>query len=183
MKRIEIEHRALITKQKHDDLKVFLGINGEDLGEDDKDVFFFLVPNKICKVVNNISKKTAKIVLKMNDIGSGSDYEEIEVSIAQTDVKKSVELFEKLEVGEMMRSFQKRHNYMYKGVEVAVKFSEHWQYHVELEILIDEIGKKLDAEKQIKKVADLLGFSLMSDKEQYKYVLKLENEYREVHYR
>lgn len=179
MANIEIEHRALITRKKHDDLLVFLADNGENLGEDDKDVFFFLVPNKILKVVNNVSQKTAKIVLKLNSVGGGDVFEEIEIPINPSEVHKTVEMFEKLKLAEMMRSFQKRHNYMYKDVEIAVKFSEHWQYHVELEVMINDIKDKPDAEKAINKVAKDLGLKLMTDTEQLDFVKKLEADYRQ----
>jgi adenylate cyclase class IV len=181
MANIEIEHRALVTEEKYDQLLKFLGKNGQDLGEDDKDVFFFLVPNKICKVVDNVSQKTAKIVLKLNSLGNGNDFEEIEIPIAQSEVDKAVRVFEKLQVGEMMRSFQKRHNYMYKGVELAVKFSEHWRYHVELEVLVSDIKDKPAAEEKIKKVAEKLELKIMQDDELAKFTTKLENEYRKTH--
>jgi adenylate cyclase class IV len=181
MANIELEYRALITKQKHTELLEFLAKNGEDLGEDDKDVFFFLVPGKILKVVNNVSQKTAKIVLKLNSIGNGGDFEELEIPIDPREVDKSVELFEKLELAEMMRSFQKRHNYMYKGVEIAVKYSEHWQYHAELEILIDDLDQKSKAKKRIFDVAEQLGLKIMGDKQLKAFVARLENNYRTKH--
>jgi len=65
-KQIEIELRSVFDEKKHNKLKKFLDKNAEDLGEDNKDVFFFLLPDKITKAVHNVSQKTAKIVIKLN---------------------------------------------------------------------------------------------------------------------
>lgn len=54
-KQIEIEHRALLNEEEYRQLGPFLRAHGEDLGEDDKDVHFFLIPDKLLKVTNNIS--------------------------------------------------------------------------------------------------------------------------------
>ena len=69
---IEIEFRAVITKKKYNWLGSFLARKGKDLGEDDKNVFFFIMPDKLLKVVDEKSKKKAKVVLKMNKIGKGA---------------------------------------------------------------------------------------------------------------
>lgn len=37
---IEIEFRSIFNKQKYDNLRDFLVKNAQNLGEDDKDVFF-----------------------------------------------------------------------------------------------------------------------------------------------
>lgn len=78
----------------------------------------------------------------------------------------------------MMRSFQKLHNYMYNGVELAVKFSEHWQYHVELEVLIKDLAQKPATEKKISAVARELDLKIMSDEQLKEFVTKLEADYR-----
>ena len=60
-KQIEIELRSVFDRKKYNELKEFLGKNAEDLGEDDKDVFFFLLPDKITKATHNVSKKRQKL--------------------------------------------------------------------------------------------------------------------------
>jgi len=141
-KNIEIEHRARFDEEKYNALSKFLDVNAQDLGEDDKDVYFFLFPDKLVKTVNNTSKKTAKIVLKLTKIGKGNDFEEIEISIKPEDFEKATKIFIALETGEYMRSFQKRHNYLYKGVELALKWSETWGHHLELEVVVSDVSKK-----------------------------------------
>jgi adenylate cyclase class IV len=180
MSQIEIEFRAIITKGRHGELKKFLAKNAKDLGEDDKDVVFFIMPDKLLKVVNNVSKKNAEIVFKANKIGKGSDFKETHISINQKDAIKTVETFKAFKItGNIMRSFQKRHNYLYKGVEIALKYSEHWGYHLELEIMINSLKNKPKAEEKIKRAADELGVCLMTDKELKKFTRKAEKEYQD----
>lgn len=177
-KNIEIEHRSRFNEAKFKELKNFLDMQAQDLGEDDKDVFFFLFPDKLLKTVNNISKRSAKIVMKLNKIGKGSDFEEIEIPIRPEDFEKATELFIALKTGEHMRSFQKRHNYLYKGVEIALKWSEHWGHHMELEIVVDDVGKKESAESTIFKVAEEFGVHIMSDQELLEFTQAAEAEYK-----
>ncbi|MEK6839910.1 MAG: CYTH domain-containing protein, partial [Nanoarchaeota archaeon] len=154
---IEIEFRAMFGSEKYEELEKFLNDNAKDLGEDDKDVYFFMFPDKLLKVVNNVSKRNAKFVLKLNKIGRGSDFEEIEVPISQKDFEKTADIFTNLKMGDSMHSFQKRHNYLYKGVELALKWSEIWKYHLELEIVVNDPIDKTKAENKIFAVAKELG--------------------------
>lgn len=166
MPSIEIEFRSRFDEKKYDELKKFLDKNAEDLGKDDKDVHFFILPDRLAKVVDNKSKGTAKIVLKLQKIGKGIDFEEIEVEIKPSKVSDAVKLLKNLRnYDTIMNTFQKRHNYKYKDVEIALKWSDVWGYHLELEILVDNLNKKENAEKSIREVAKGLGISLMTDEE------------------
>jgi len=142
-KQIEIEFRALLTKDKYDNLKDFLNTNSKNLGEDNKDVYFFILPDKLVKIVNNISKKSEILTL-----------------LNFTD--------------NIMHFYQKRHNYLYKGVEIALKYSDIWGYHAELEIVIDDKSKKSKAESKIKKIANELNIKLMSNKKLIKFTKRAE---------
>lgn len=79
MNNIEIEFRAKITKEKYDSLNHFLINNAQDLGEDSKDTLFYILPDKLFKVVNETSKNKAKIVLKDNRLGNGNNFGEWEI--------------------------------------------------------------------------------------------------------
>lgn len=178
-KQIEIEFRALLTRDKYDDLKDFLNTNSKDLGKDDKDVYFFILPDKLVKIVNNISKKSAKLAIKLNKIGQGADFEEIEIPINIKDIDNALKLLTSLNFTDnIMHSYQKRHNYLYKDVEVALKYSDIWGYHTELEIVIDDKSKKSWAESKIRKIANELNIKLMSDKELTKFTQRAEQDYK-----
>lgn len=177
-KQIEVEFRARFDEKKYEELKKFLSERAEDLGEDDKDVFFFLFPDKLLKAVNNVSKGSAKIVLKLNKIGKGSDFEEIEVPVAQRDFEKAAKIFTKVLTCDSMRSFQKRHNYLYQEVELALKWSEIWGHHLELEVVVGDPSSKSEAEKKIFAVAEELGVTVMTDAELREFTEKAEEDYK-----
>ena len=179
-KQIEIELRAVFGKKKHDQLKSFLDRSAKDLGEDNKDVYFFLLKDKFAKVTKNMSKKSAKMTLKLNRPGRGSsDFEEIEFPIDQNDFDKAVNLFSNLPFDERQNSYQERHNYLYKGVELALKYTKTWGYHLELEILVSDKSEQGIAEKKIMQVADELEVHVLSEKELDKLTKKIDKEYRQ----
>ena len=175
MKNIEIELRALIDEDKFVELNNFLTKNSENLGEDNKDTYFFLFPDKLLKVTNNISKKSAKITLKLNKIGSGSDFKEIEIFINPKDVDNMVTAFKIIGLSNNQYSFQFRHNYIYKGIEIAVKYTQSWGFHVELEIMIGEEDDEDYAKNRIVNVAKELNLSIMSDKELKDFTQKIDS--------
>ncbi len=178
-RQIEIELRSTFDEKKHNELKEFLDKNAKDLGEDDKDVYFFLLPDKITKAVHNVSKKTSKIVIKLNRIGRGtSDFEEIEISINSSNFDKAVKLFSALPFDQIQNSYQKRHNYLLEGVEIALKWTDSWGFHMELEIMVDDKAKREDAENKIRKVAEKLGVQIMSEEELKDFTEKVDENYK-----
>ena len=181
IKQIEVEHRTRFSKEEHDRLFAFLQKNGKDLGQDDKNVYFFIFPDKLLKVTDNISKDAAKITAKLNRIGEGSGFEEIEFPIARADVKKAVMLFKLFGFTDVHDSFQSRRNFEYNGVEIALKYSEMWGYHAELEIVIDDETKKAEADQQIMTVAKELGITLMTEDELKRFIEEKEVELKSAH--
>jgi adenylate cyclase class IV len=178
MTHIEIEFRSTITKEKFDWLNDFLSSNGQDLGRDDKETMFYVMPDNFFKVVNETSKKQAKIVLKSGHIGSSHALKEWEIKISPSDFETTVELFSYLlSDSKKIRSHQTRHNYLYQGVEIAVKYSEEWQYHVEMEIIINDNKEKTSGEEKIKKLAQELGIKLMTNEEVKNFAKKIEDSF------
>lgn len=182
-KQIEIELRSLLDINKYRGLEAYLKDNALDLGEDDKEVYFFLLSDKIFKAVRNISGKSAKIVAKLNRLGRGSsDFEEIEIPIDSKDFEKTVRLFSALPFEQIERSYQKRHNYRYLGVDLALKHSESWGYHMELEIVVEDSTEKASAEKKIREVARKLGLKIMTEKEVTLFAKAVDEKYRKGKY-
>lgn len=176
-KQIEIEMRAIFDEKKFNSLKTFLDKNAKYLGPDDKNVHFYIFPDKLFKITDNISKKNAKLTLKLSKIGQGSDFEEIEFPIKRMDIEKAIKMFDSLKMTDnIIRSFQSRHNYLFNGVELALKFSLNWKHHLEFEVMIDDISKKEEAEKKIYEVAKKLGVKIMTEEELKKFVKKIEDE-------
>lgn len=177
MTQYEIEFRCVFDEAKHKDLSTFLQEKATDLGADDKRVWFFVMPDRLLKVTHNTSKQTAKVTLKLTKIGHGSSFEEIEYSIPENDAEKAVHLFKSLGHDYLLEPTILRHNYEYKGVEIAVKYSKSWGYHAELEILVDDLEKKDQAERTILEVAKELGLKLMSDEELGAFTNAIETSY------
>ncbi|MFA6422786.1 MAG: CYTH domain-containing protein [Candidatus Buchananbacteria bacterium] len=176
---IEIEKRAIISEEKYNELFLVLEKQAEDLGEDDKDVCFFVFSDKMIKVCNNVSAQSAKIVYKSGKIHN-SALEEIEIKIDQQDIEKAIAMFSNLGAEVIIQSFQKRHNYLYNGVEIALKYSDHWGYHLEMEIMVNSMDEKEMAEKKILEVANELGVELMTDEQILAFTGKIENDYKKL---
>jgi len=176
----EIEFRSRFNKSTYTRLKSFLEKNAKDLGEDDKNVYFFILPDKLLKLVNNISKKSAEIVLKLNKIGRGSDFQELTAKIPPEEINTLLRILKNLDIySSIIESFQKRHNYLYKNVEIALKYSKEWGYHAELEIVVNNLKTKNEAEDKIKLIADELKIKLMTDEELKEFTKKAEKKAKE----
>jgi adenylate cyclase class IV len=163
----EIEMRARFDQATHDRLIAFLHAHGEDLGQDDKHIYFYVLPDQLLKVVDNIAAVTAKISLKGNKIGRGAAFPELEIPIQRGDAARAVQLFNALGLEETMHdAFNQRHNFRYQGVEIAVKWSEAWGHHAEFEVLLDGQPNEVqhaEAAGLIRRVAGELGVELMSE--------------------
>ena len=101
-----------------------------------------------------------------------------EIPIGQENFEKTAKVFSNLNLGDFMHSFQKRHNFLYKGVELALKWSEIWKHHLELEIVINNSIDKNKAEKDILAIAEELGVKIMTDKELKEFTEKAEADYK-----
>lgn len=166
---VEIEMRARFPKGVHDQLVARLKAAGEDLGPDDKHIYFYVLPDQLLKVTDNTAADTAKITLKGSRIGQGAAFEETEFAIARDDVAAAVKLFNALGFeAAMHEAFNFRHNYRFDGVEIAVKWSEAWGYHAEFEVLLEDgapDAARAEAEAKITDVAMALGVTLMTEQE------------------
>ena len=162
----EIEFRTKFDVDKFNSLKEFLDGNAENLGEDNKDCYYYIFTDKLLKLVNNTSKKTAKISLKLSRIGDGAAFPEMEFYFPPQEFETAHRLFEALSLpAKVMYGPQKRTNYLYKNCEIALKYSDAWGYHMEIEQVIDSKEKQAKAEADIRSVADELGITLMSEEE------------------
>lgn len=172
---IEIEKRGLLTKEKYDELLAFLNGHAKSLGEDDKDVVYYIYDDKLLKVVNNISKGNAKVSLKMNKLGDSVATKEIEVSFGQSDYIKMKKILDIVaSAPKIIEGTQKRKNFMYNDCEIAVKWSKDYGYHFEIEKVTDD-EKNIDVlEKEINSVIDELGLVSMTNDEIKEFQRKIE---------
>jgi adenylate cyclase class IV len=165
----EIEMRARFDRNAHDRLISRLQREGEDLGRDDKHIYFYVLPGKLLKVTDNTVAGSAKITLKTNRIGQGPVFPEIEFPIAREDVAAAVRVFGALGFApHMHQAYNQRRNFRFRGVEIAVKWSQAWGHHAEFEVLLDDTAGSAaldEAGVRIRSVADELDVALMSERE------------------
>lgn len=171
----EIEFRTKFDSEKYKDLKAYLDQHAENREEDNKDCYYYIFQDKLLKIVNNISKRNGKISLKLNRIGQGSVFPEIEFYFLPDQFDVACRLFKELALpAKVMHGPQQRINYKYRDCEIALKYSEVWGYHMEIEQVIDSKDKRFEAEARIREVADELGVILMSEEELKKFTREAE---------
>lgn len=162
----EIEHRAVLTEEAYKMLEKKLTIEATLLGSDDKEVSYYIFPDKLLKVVRNISKGTAKISLKLNTLGTGSSFQEFEVSFPEDSFETMRSICNSIcSPDQVITGTQRRTNYECDGVEIALKWSEDWGYHAEFEIMIPDLSGKEAADARIREVAENLSVPLMTEEE------------------
>lgn len=166
---VEIEMRARYDKETHDRLTARLEREATDLGRDDKLIYFYVLPDKLLKVTDNTAAGSAKITLKHSKIGQGAAFPETEFPIAREDVAAAVTVLNALGFEpHMHQAYNQRHNYRFRGVEIAVKWSEAWGHHAEFEVLLDDTASDTAREEAVIRVttaAQELGVTLMSEQE------------------
>lgn len=172
---LEIEKRGFLTEAEYNNLLDFLEKNGQNLGADDKDVIYYIYPDKLLKLVKNISKGNTKISLKTNKIGEGSVFPETEVFFAKDDFDKLKIILDRIVQPEkVMEGIQKRRNFKYKDCELAVKWSKEWGFHFELELVVDSEAHIQVAENKLDEIAKELNIKIMTEQELKDFTKKAE---------
>lgn len=167
---IEVEFRTALTEKEYKKALSFLKQKARRLGHDDRRSVFYVLPAGMLKVAEYVTQKKAKISYKVGRIGKTDAFEEIEIAIPITDVARFNHLFDRMGFDNQQLVIQKRENFSYKEVEIAMKWTESWGYHAELEIVISSEKERQEAEEKIRSVADELNFHLMNDQELQKFI-------------
>jgi adenylate cyclase class IV len=71
---------------------------------------------------------------------------------------------------------QKRKNYVYKGCEIAVKWSKDYKYHFEIEKVIENKDDVSEVEKELDGVVEELGLVSMTNDELKQFQQKVQDE-------
>jgi adenylate cyclase class IV len=163
---IEMEKRARFSEAVYDRLMERLLREAEDLGRDDREIHWFPLEGGHLKISDNLDHDTAKIAYKRGDIGGDTAFEELEIAIPRNQVAAFAQLFEALGLSSLYHQApNRRHNFRYHGVEIALKYSGAWGYHAELEIMLPPEASSADEQAaiaQIEAVAEELGIRLMT---------------------
>ena len=171
---IEVEKRGLITKQQYEGLRsIIVSCGGVELGENHTRTDFYLAEDAQAKVQHAVSKEFAKIAWKSGGNNGTSARQEIEVRIEPQDLAAARTLLDKLMTNARhFSTSQQRHDFRLDNVHIAVKHSEDWGYHIELEVMIDDRSELPAAEASINRVAELLGVKLLTEQEEKEFVEK-----------
>lgn len=161
---IEVEIRGQMSEEKFNEVKKTLSEASERSWEDDRNAAFFVIPNVNLKVSKYVSKGTAKIAFK-NAHESAKSAEEIEIPIQGDDYEKIIRIFEELGFNKYNRTEQKRTNYIYKEVEIAIKWSRDWSYHFEMEKVVEQESEVEQAQSELNQLAKELGLIPMTENE------------------
>lgn len=154
---IEVELRGLLTQEQYDALIKRLEDEGVAVEADDKDTFFFNVPQGIFKVCDEISKGQGKLSLKIGSEETGA-LKEKEIIIKREQVSSFMGFFAALGYTEYHHVPQKRKNFFLKDATLSLKFTPDFQYHFELEGRILEDEALVEAEKKhLKAICDQYG--------------------------
>jgi adenylate cyclase class IV len=173
---LEIEFRARFGKEKYDALKAYLDEHAENLGEDNKDCYYYIFSDKLLKLVNNLSQKTTKLSLKLNRIGDGAAFPEVEFYFPSEQFNNARRLLDGLGLPvKVIHGPQERINYVYKNCEVALKYSDAWGYHLEIERRVGSKKEQAAAEVCIRGVVKESGVRLMTEDELKEFTRQVES--------
>ena len=155
----EYEERAFLTEEQFLSIKGTLDALATYHEVDNKTSYFFVLPD----VNVSIASSPAKTVIKYKggQLGLGNGFEEIEVPIEPNALNDSINLFSILLKTKPQISEQFRINYtLPDGIEVALKYTQTWGFHLEAEKTYEHAESLEDVERQAKEDLDALAKEL-----------------------
>lgn len=160
-KQFEIELRGVLSEQEYQRLREYLEQYSSKQQEDNKVTYFFVTTGFILKVTHDYSHNKAKITVKLGD-ETMNILEEYEVGIPTDKVEDAVKMYQHLGFTQVNRVYQRRVNFWYKDTVIALKHTDDWGYHFEIEAMAaDEVEAKQKKE-YLTQVCHELGIIYMS---------------------
>lgn len=145
--KIEVELRSFITKKKYEELGNYFRDNADFLDEDEQETVYLSAPLDL-RIQKN--KKGVKIWAKEGEMHD-SAREEIELFCRSIDYDSALSLFKKLGYEPYISWWRKRRSHSWRGVTVALDYTRHYGYILELEQTVNQ-----DKEKALKKLTALM---------------------------
>lgn len=175
---IEVEKLSIIDKNTYLAIgEILLSKGAKDLGENNTRTVFFHPEDARVKVQENMSKGTAKVVWKSGGSLKANDSRtEIELPFSPSDFDIAVDLVKAFLSGVEFFSarVQERHDYKLGDVNVSVKYSEDYGYHVECDLNVSSDDQVDDGLRKIEQVAQGLGLHTLSSDEENDFMKKME---------
>ncbi len=165
---IEVEKKAIVTEDELEQVRAKLAqIGAEDLGPNDTESFFYLHDDYQLKVQVRLSKGDAKIAWKSGGFNGAEAREEIELPFPVEQGENAHKLMDRLLPKlKKVRTEQKRHDYKLGDIELALKWSEQWKFHIELDTEVQTDGQVAAALTKLNGLAEELGIHLMTEAEE-----------------
>ncbi len=157
---IEVEIRSFITKEKYEELIERLKKEGEFLGEDFQETYYFDAKEDLRIQRNSFFSKIWMKKGKIHD----SQREEIEAKFDRNDFEKLERIFLAIGFSVSVKWFRKRHSFRWQGIDVAVDFTKGYGYIIELEKMAGEENKEKTLE-MLKQKMKVLGIQLTPKEE------------------
>lgn len=160
----EYEERSFLTEEDFFRIKKELEKITGSREVDNKVSYFFVLPGKNLSLAK--SSKKSVIKYKGGEVGVNNGFEEYEISIPEENFMELVDLFKNLLGTTPQVSEQFRINYKLSGgVEVALKYTETWSFHLEVEKVVFKEEDLNAAKDEINKLARILKINFLTEKE------------------
>ena len=112
--------------------------------------------------------------MKLGRVSESDSFEEIEFYLDYNQRKQGERLMESFSPKDIQTVYQFRDNYQYKGIDIAIKYTQSWGFHLELEKIIQNESEKEMAESEIRNLANELGCTIMTTTEVKEYTQKMD---------
>lgn len=165
---IEVEKKAIVTKDELESVrKALIEMGAKDLGENNTESYFYLQDDCQLKVQLRTSKGDAKIAWKSGGFNGAAAREEIELPFPLDSGEAAQKLVERLlPNAQKVKTIQVRHDLKLGDIEIALKWSEQWNYHIELDTEVESEADAEQAKEKLQTLADKLAIHLMTEVEE-----------------
>lgn len=170
---IEVERRALIDETTYNSIgNSIIMLGGVDEGLNSTTSTFYLKKNNWQMKVQHLkSKNKAKIAWKSGGLDGAVARQEIEINIDTKDIQNANDLIAMLSPdSDIFITQQDRHDYSLGDLNIAVKYSHDWRYHIEIDILVDDKSQINSSLEKIDDLAIKLDVTLLTPEEEKTFV-------------
>lgn len=171
---IEVEKRAVLDRAKYQSMGNALIAQGAvDDGSNDTESVFYVEKDWQLKVQHLVSQQKAKIAWKSGGLDGAAVRKEVEILIHPEDFDSAKEVIAAIaSSADVYPTSQKRHDYILDGISIAVKYSDDWGYHMELDMVVENERQATVALSRITELAGRLGVQLLTPDEEQAVINK-----------
>ncbi|MHA7820260.1 MAG: CYTH domain-containing protein [Erythrobacter sp.] len=180
MANLEVEVRGFLDSEGYANTKSRL----QDLGltgtPDNRITTFFMVDGATLKVTNMVDLTSCKIAYKSGDIARSEFQNEIEIGIDPADFDSVVQMFQSLGFTDIQETKQQRINYEIDSCSLALKWSEDWGYHFEVDKVVSSQSDVASARAKIEQVCKKIGLNPLSDDDFAAFCVEIAEKHKSI---